>query len=238
MSRFLRLSLIPWYLLVFAACNRAAPLKTPAIPPALPTLEPGIPFPLALSTTWIYEMNAHANGQSARWRITQTIEEVGGQAGILTARINQQVILLTPPGSEKDQFFSPQNETFWYISTGQALYRTPSAPDLNAQWQGSREILWPPESVTCWCVDPASDGCLELQGEIGSGCRYQAEILPLTHTPAGDFSDCRDLRRGYNDGGDQMLFCPRVGIVSKTYQHQGDDFGYRLTLTGYSLPAP
>jgi len=234
------LRLVMLWTLLLTACSRAAsaPSKTSPVPENLPTLAPGVPFPLALSTTWIYEMNAHTNGQSALWRITQTIQEVGGQAGILTAKVSQQVTLLSAPGSESGQFFSPQNTSFWYILNDNTLFRSETAPDLNNGASGSREIVWPPESVTCWCVNSSSDGCLELEGEIGSGCRYQAEILPLTHTPAGDFSDCRDLRRGYNNGGDQLLFCPNVGIVSETYQHLGDDFGYRMTLIGYSLPSP
>lgn len=239
MKTILRLSLIPLWLIFLTACTRSAsaPPKTDSAPTALPSLTPGVPFPLALSTTWIYQMDVHTNGQAARWRITQTIEEVGGEAGILSARVSQRVELLSPPGSENGQFFQPQHDAFWYILDENRLYRQKETPDFAASDWGDLEILWPPESVPCWCVS-ADDGCLELEGKIGPGCRYQAATLPISHTPAGDFNNCRELRRGYNNGGDQILFCPAIGIISETYQHLGDDFGYQMELIGYSLPQP
>lgn len=239
MKNFLRLSLLTLWIFFLAACTRSAsaPPSADAAPRTLPSLTPGVPFPLALSTTWIYEMETHTNGQSARWRLTQTIEEIGGEAGILSARVVQRVTLLSPPGSDSGQFFSPQNSSFWYILDQQRLYRQENAPDFNARAWGDLEIVWPPESLPCWCVS-ASDGCLELAGEIGPGCRHQTDQESPSQFPAGKFSDCRSLQRGYNNGGEQLIFCPNVGIAAEKYQHLGDDFGYSMELIGYSLPQP
>lgn len=240
MKIFLRLSLIPLWMIFLAACTRSAsaPPTPDTVSTPLSTLGPAYPFPLALSSTWVYEMTAHTEGQTARWRITQTIVIVGGDNGLLTAEVEQTSQQTSAPGSEADQFFTPQDGRFWYILDGQTLYRQNEKLDLEQRAAADILLRWPPESVPCWCVTSA-DGCIEpADGEIGPGCRHQTRLESVHRTSAGEFSDCRELVRAYNNGAETISFCPNIGIVAERFQHLGSDFGYEMNLIGYSLPTP
>lgn len=187
-------------------------------------------FPLQVGNSWVYDYQAYSGDEKASWQVVDTIVETR-QSGMLSAFTLQREVSLVQGMPSKEFINTPKAQTYWYILSGNAVYRQETL-DWSTVENSGLELVWPFPAQGCWFPDPEQRSNLALPGR--PGCRSADGPLTL-QLPAGSMDHCYHLMTPYNNGAILLDFCEQVGFVGGKFDHAGTAFGDSFQLTAYSL---
>ena len=191
-------------------------------------------FPLQVGNSWVYAYQAYSGDEKATWQEVDTIIDER-QSGMLRAVEVQQEISQVEKTPVDAGINIPQSVNYWYILSGNKLYRQWRDLDWTKIESSSLELVWPFPAQGCWFPDPEqrSNPALRVEPDF-PGCRSAQGPVTL-QLLTGRVDHCYHLKTPYNDGALFEDFCEQVGFVGGKYDHAGTPFGDSWQLTAYSL---
>lgn len=205
-------------------------------------------LPLRQGNTWVYSATYYDTFHqttriTATYQITETVTHTEIHPSYFIAMVVQEKSMMDS-SIDLDKL-DPNwhlyyldgkdgTKTYWYAISGTQVYRQESRLDFSTIESSWLEYVFPLSEKTRWYPDPEQRK-LFSDIDIGpsSGLRVVSETTDQ-HVPAGDFTNCREIRTIYLSGGTRQWFCAGIGIVSREYDHMGTPLGHKVLLIHYT----
>ncbi|MGB0385084.1 MAG: hypothetical protein ACPGWR_09700 [Ardenticatenaceae bacterium] len=201
------------------ASESLSDLEANASPESLAALSFIDTFPLAVGSTWVYNVTVHDYSIEAEGTITESglvtekITQVGQQGEGWIFQAEMEGLLLS-------QWLGARHQS--YILIDKRLYNWLKVEGdwrelISSQGKGyeSKQMLtWPLEVGQEW-GDPEKVAAGEKRHTWFVS--QQADI----ETPAGTYPNCYIINFKTNPSHQTLWFCPNIGIVRKEFSHDG-----------------
>ncbi|MCL5952419.1 MAG: hypothetical protein M1132_11995 [Chloroflexi bacterium] len=204
-------------------------------------LDPNFGYPLALGNTWVYASTRYdgfnpSDIMTATQTITETVVEIKNDPSFIAAKIRQETSADVPvsvPKGMEDMLRPASTVEYWLVAQGGRIYRQQKPnPDLmNLQDPDSLELVFPLQQGDTWNWLPAR---LPFESQT-DGIRRQVLRTGPVFLPSAHFDNCALIKEDWADSTVEDSFCPGVGWVEKSSDHNGTPVGRHLELVKYRV---